>query len=144
MTSPLHQLQKSRHFTSRNLSWEFWDYHLYTKSTKLCITWRFYIQKARHFAKRKTICITFLNTKFQRFCITQFLIEFLKLVEGGGHFYMQKYLQFVLRFYMHKQCTFCYILFTKSLTLCATVLYSKNNALCVMFVFLKWSYTNNT
>ena len=36
----------------------------------------------------------------------QFLIQFLKLAEGGGHFYMQKTMHFVLHFYMKKNMHF--------------------------------------
>ena len=43
-------------------SWKFWTYNLYTKSMTLCVTWHF-IQKARHFAKSKTICNTFFIYK---------------------------------------------------------------------------------
>ena len=45
----------------------------------------FNIQKARHFAKSKTICDTFLNTKIRHFCVTRFFIEFLKFPEWGGY-----------------------------------------------------------
>ena len=44
---------------------------------------RFYIQKARHFAKSKTICDTLLYTKTRHFCVTRFFIEFLKFAEEG-------------------------------------------------------------
>ena len=33
-------------------------------------TKRFYIQKSRHFAKRKTICVTFLYTKIETLYVT--------------------------------------------------------------------------
>ena len=50
---------------------EFWTWHWYTKSNILCVTWRFYMQKARHFAKSYTICDKFLYTKTRLFCVTQ-------------------------------------------------------------------------
>ena len=42
---------------------KFWSWNLYIKSMTLFVTWRFYIQKARHFAKIKTLCVRFLYTK---------------------------------------------------------------------------------
>ena len=33
--------------------------YIYTKRMILCVTWRFYIQKARLFEKNKTICVIF-------------------------------------------------------------------------------------
>ena len=75
---------------------------------------RFYIQKSRHFAKSKTICVTFLYTKIWTLCVTQFFIEFLKLAEEGSIFICKK------------QCTLRYIL------------YVKNNALSVTFLYLKF------
>ena len=84
--------------------------YIYKKQKK---SKRFYIQKARHFVKSKTISVTFLYTKIWTLCVTQFFIEFLKLAVGGGHFYMQKnalcitfYMQrtihLALRFYIEK------------------------------------------
>ena len=50
---------KSRHFTLRDFSWNFWNWHLYIlKSMILCVTWRFIFKdpdtskKARQFALR--------------------------------------------------------------------------------------------
>ena len=79
-------IQKSIHFTLSAFSWKCWSWHFYTKSMTLCVTCRFYIQKARHFAKSKTICVTFLYPKILTLCVTQFFNEFLKLAEGEGHF----------------------------------------------------------
>ena len=73
----------------RNFSWKFWNWHLYRKSMTLCVTWRFYIQKARQFAKSKTICDTFLYTKIRHFCVTRFFIEFLKFAERGAFTYLK-------------------------------------------------------
>ena len=112
---PLHfYIQKAIHLTLR-------DFHeisevgiFHTKSMTLCVTWRFYIQKARHFAKSETICNMFLYTKIRHYSVTQFFIEFLKFAEGGGH------------------------LFTKNNNvLCVTFLYWKNNALCVTLLYTK-------
>ena len=93
-------IQKSRHFSKswtisvtflytkshtldgKRFSWNFWSCHLYTKSMTLCVTWRFYIQKDRHFAKRKTICDTFLYPKIRHLCVTRFLLNFWNLRRG--------------------------------------------------------------
>ena len=42
------------------------------------------IQKARHFAKIKKNCVTFLYTKSSPLCVTRFFMEFFKLAGGGG------------------------------------------------------------
>ena len=88
---------------------KFWSWHLYTKSMTLCVTWRFYIQKARHFAKSKTIFDTFLYTKIKHFCVTRIFIEFLKFAEGGGHVFIKKTMYFVWKFYIEKQDTLRYV-----------------------------------
>ena len=87
-------IQKARHFSRSwtipvtfiyiksytldvtGFSWKCWSWNLYTKSMTLCVTWSFYIQTVRHFAKSKTICDTFLYTKIRHFCVTQFLLIF--------------------------------------------------------------------
>ena len=63
----------------------FWSWHLYTKSMTLCVMWRFYIQKARHFARSKTICDTFLYTKSGTFALRNFSLNFWNLRRGRGH-----------------------------------------------------------
>ena len=57
-------------------------------------------KKARQFA------FGFLYTKSLTLCFTRFFMEFLKLAEGGGHFYEQKTMHFALRFYMQKTMHF--------------------------------------
>ena len=93
---------------------KFWSWHLYTKSMTVCVTWCFYIQKARHFAKTMTICVRFLYTKIITLYVTRFFIEVMKLAEGGGGFN------------------------AKMNALCATFYFAKNNALCVMFLYTEW------
>ena len=83
-------------------SWNFWSWNLHTKSMTLWVTWHFYIQKARYFAKIKTICDTFLYTKIRHFCVTQFFIGFLKFSKGGV-------------IYLKKQCTLCDIFISKKI-----------------------------
>ena len=73
-------IQKARHFTLHNFSWKCWIWHIYTTIMTLFVTWRFYIQKAWHLAKSKTICVTFFYTKIRTLCVRQFFIECLKLV----------------------------------------------------------------
>ena len=97
-------IKKSGHFMLHDFSWNFWSWHLYTKCMKFCVTWRFYIQKSRHFEISKTICVTFLHTKIMTLCVMQFFIEFLRLGGWGErHYYVQKTLHFVLQFYLIKK-----------------------------------------
>ena len=44
--------------------------------------------------------------KIRTLCVTQFFIEFLKLDEWGGYFYMQKTMHSALYFYMQKTMDF--------------------------------------
>ena len=60
------------------------------KSMTLCVTWRFYIQKARNFEKKDNLRYVFLYTKSLTLCVTRFFMEFLKLAEGGGIFIHKK------------------------------------------------------
>ena len=57
-----------------------------------------YMQKARHFAKSKTICVTFLLTKSLTLYVTRFFMKFLKL----AFIYIQKALHFALRDVLYK------------------------------------------
>ena len=128
-------LKKQRNSTLRGFSWNFWSWNLYTKSMRIFVMWRFYIQKVWHLSKSKTICVRFLYTKIWTLCITQFFIGFLKLVEDGGIFmnkkqctlrqifYMQKTMQFTLRFIYKNNDTLRHILYAKNNALCATFLY---------------------
>ena len=53
------------------------------KSMTLCVTWRFYIKRSRHFAKINTICVTFLYTKILTLSVMRFFVELVKLAKGG-------------------------------------------------------------
>ena len=86
---------------------------IYTKSMTFCVTWRFYIQKARHFAKSKTICNTFLYTKIWHFAFRDLSLDFWNLQRGGRfiywktmhfawYFYIKKTMHFALRFYIQR------------------------------------------
>ena len=86
---------------------------IYKKPWQFCITRHFYIQKARHFVKIKTIWIRFLYTRSLTLCITQFCMEFLKLAEGGSSLY------------------------AKNNAFCVTFLYKKIQTLCVIFLYTK-------
>ena len=76
----------------------------------LSVTYRFYVQKVRHFAKRKTFCVTFLYLKTWTLCITRFFIDFFLIDGGWGAF-----------------------LFAKNNALCVKILNPKNNTPCVTF-----------
>ena len=79
-------IQKCGHFASRDFSWNFWSWHLYTKIMKICVTWCFYIQKYRHFSKSNTICVIFLYAKNNAVCVT-FL--YAKKMHFAFRFYIQ-------------------------------------------------------
>ena len=101
------------------------------------IEYPIYIQKAEHFAKGKTICVTFLFTKSPTLYVTRFSWHFWYL-----HLYIYK---------KHDTLPYVTFLYTKSLTLCVTrfswnfwnwqregaFLGTKNNALCVEFLYAK-------
>ena len=110
-------IKKPRYFMLRNFSWNFWSCLFYTKSMKLCVTWRLYIYRTRHFAKNKTTCVMLLYSKIRTLCVTNFFIEVLKLVEEGAflyaknnalcvYFYAKKIMDFALRFYIQKAWQF--------------------------------------
>ena len=69
----------------------------------LCVTGHFYTQKSSHFAKSKTICVTFLykNMDTLRYSIFHWIFE---IGGGGGAF-----------------------LYAKKDALCVTFLYAKND-----------------
>ena len=73
----------------------------------------FLYTKSQSFRKSKTICVTFLYTKIRTLCATRFFIEFLKLAEWGGHFYVQETIHFALHFYIKKSCTLRYVFISK-------------------------------
>ena len=106
-------IQKGIHFTLQDFSWNFWSWHWYTKSITLCVTLSVYIQKARHFAKTKTICDTFIYTTIRHFCFTRFSFNFWNFRRGGGYVFIKK--QCTLRdiFILKKQYTLRYVAFPK-------------------------------
>ena len=61
-------IQKARHLTLRDFTWNFWSWHLYTKSMTLWVMWHLYMQKVGHFAKIKTICV---NVRHQFMALKQ-------------------------------------------------------------------------
>ena len=82
------------------------DIYIHTKIITLCVTWRFYIKKARHFKESKTICVMFFIYKKPdtlRYAIFHGIFE---IVEGGQVF-----------------------LFLKNNSLFVTYLYSEKDAL---------------
>ena len=80
--------QKARHFTSRNFSWNCWNWHLYKSKKHYTLRYMTFIYtKTRHLKKGKTNCVTFFYIQkswhfgFCRFC------EIFEICRGGGHFY---------------------------------------------------------
>ena len=96
-------IQKGKHFTLRNFSWNFVNWHVYTKSMKLCVEGCFYIQKPRHLAKIRTIFVLLLYTKSLTLCVTQFIWNFWNWQRGRKFVY------------------------AKNDALCITFLYAKKN-----------------
>ena len=65
--------------------------HFYIyKNQKNCETF-IYIQKSRHIAKSKTICVTFLFTKIQTLNVTQFFMK-----KFNWHLYIYKNLTLIV------------------------------------------------
>ena len=69
-------ISKKQYTLSSGIFHENFQVGIYTKSMTLCVTWRFYIQKARHFAKTKTIYDRFLDTNIWHFALRDFLLNF--------------------------------------------------------------------
>ena len=92
-------------------------YAIFMKILKLAFI---YIQKEGHFAlrdvfknkkpdtskKARQFASHFLYVKSLTLFVMQFFMEFLKLAEGGWHFYKQKTMQFALNFYLQKTLHF--------------------------------------
>ena len=101
-------IQKARHFTSRNFSWNFWNWYLYTKSMTLCVTWYFYIQKTDTSQEARQFALRFIHKKSDalRYAIFHGIFEIGRV---GGIFICKKK-QLALYFYMQRKCTFHYVL----------------------------------
>ena len=107
----------------------------YIESLKLCVTWRFYTQKARHLKKSKTICVTFLKyTKRLTLCVTQIFMEFLKLAEVGGIFIQKKNALCFTFIYIKNNALWFTFLYINSHTLCVTFLCKKQCTLRYVFI----------
>ena len=109
--------------------------YIYMQSMTLCVMWRFYIQKSRHFAKSKTIWVIFLNIqKRMKFCVTRFFIDLLKL---AGIFINKKQCTLHYIFFCKKQCTFRYVFIYKNPDTLRHIFICKINALWVTFFISK-------
>ena len=118
-------------------SWNIWFWHLYTKSRTLCVTWRFYIQKARHFAKKKTICVTFLyqNPHTFRYAIFDWIFQ---IRWGWTAIFICSKKNFHNIFISKNQHTLLNDLSKKKLIICVTFLYVENNSFCVTFLYVRF------
>ena len=127
--------QKSRHFTLRNFSWKFWNWHLYKYKKHATFPYvKFLYTKIQRLGKKQdNLRYIFLYTEILTLCVTRFFMEFLKLAEGGGggfkktmhfalNFYIKKTMYFPLRFYIQK-----------SRHVVSHFYMQKKNALCVTF-----------
>ena len=85
----------------------FHPYSIHKNHDTLCYVKFIYIQKSGHFAKIKTICLTFLYTKSGHFPSRNFSLNFWNYRRGGEGGYIKKN------------------------SICVTFLYAKNSALCV-------------
>ena len=88
---PLHFcIKKAIHFTLRDFSWNFWSWHLKTKSMTLWVTWRFYINKNLDISqKRRQFAIRFYIQKSStlRYAIFYWIFE---ICRGEGHLFIKK------------------------------------------------------
>ena len=91
-------LHKAKHFPLSDFSWNFWTWHMHTKSIILCVMWRFYIKKNQSLRKNPdNVCYVFYLQKSWYFALrnsTWNLWNWRK----GGHFYKQKMMHFALLF----------------------------------------------
>ena len=89
----------------------------------------FYIKNARHFAKSKTICVTFLCTKIMLLYVTQFFKENVKLAFIHKKHNTLRYVTFLNTKSRH---------FAKIKTICVTVLFKTRLTLCVTQFFIEF------
>ena len=57
---------------------------------------------------------------------------------GGGHFYLQKTIQFVLHFYIKKTNGLCVTFYIQKHDTMRYIFIYKNNALCITFLYLNF------
>ena len=89
--------------------------------------------KSRHFAKHKTICVTFLYKKPDTLRYAVFCGVF-EIGEGGRDIFIGKNYALCVTFLYAKNNALCVtFLFTKSLTLCVTFLYAKTTNFALRF-----------
>ena len=97
---------KSHTLDVTGFSWNFWIWHLCSKSMTLCVAWRFYISIARHFAKARQFAIRFYIKKSGTFALRGFSLNFWNL-----HRWVYYKIQCTLRdiFILKKQTTLRYV-----------------------------------
>ena len=84
----IHKTPDTLHYTNFYEIFEIYIY-IYTKIMKLCVSWRFYVQKARNFEqKQENLCYVFYIPKISHFFIPRSSLIF-GISEGGG-VYMNK------------------------------------------------------
>ena len=137
-------IQKAIHFTLRDFSWNFLSWHLYTKIMILCVMWRLYIQKARHFAKNKTICDTFLYIKIRHFASRNFSLNFWKLRRRGGMYFLKKQCTLCDIFILKNNALLFYVAINKEPDSMRYIFISKKNALFVTLMCYNLSCSTDT
>ena len=100
---------------------------IYTKSKKIAKS--FYIQKPGHFAKSKTISVTFLYTGSKKLYFTQFLM---KLLRSAFNFKKHDTLRYVMFLYTKSRT------FRKKQDNLHCVLYTKSGHLLNFFNWRRW------
>ena len=76
-----------------------------------------------------------LYTKIRIVCSTRFFVEFLKLAEWRGHFYMKKTMHFALHFYAENK-TLRVTFYIQKPQHFVLHFYVPKNALCITFLYL--------
>ena len=78
--------QKSIHYTFRDFSWIFWNWHFYIfkKYDTLRYVTFFYSKSQTLRKKQDNLRYVFLHTKTLTLCVSRLFMEFLKLAGGGG------------------------------------------------------------
>ena len=124
-------IQRARHFTWRDFSWMFWNWHVYTKRMTLFVTWCFNIQNPDTSQKEDNLRYIFIYKNPDTLCYA--IIHRIFEICGGGAFLFAKNSTLCVTFLCAKNALWVTFLHTKIQTLCVTFLYPKNGAFFFTF-----------
>ena len=133
--------KNARHFTLRDFSWNYWNWHLYKYKNHDTLSYMTFL-----YSQIQTLWKNQDNLGYGFFIYrkpdTLGYTKFLCIVEiggGGGGIFLNKKKAFCVKcLYAKNNALSVPLLYTKSQTLCVTFLYAKNNALFVRVLYLKF------